>query len=71
MKLQKREITLNEADSVRDMLYLEERIARAYGEPRAELRTEALHELQSLLAQTKTDEENLQKLLKRAKERQL
>ena len=30
MKLQKREITLNEADSLRDMLYFEEHLSKKY-----------------------------------------
>lgn len=47
MKLEKREITLNEADSLKDMLYMEKNLLCRYGElmekaERKEVRAELL-----------------------------
>lgn len=68
MKLKKREITLNEADSLKDMFYLERMLLNAYGERSVcAFRKETENELQTLEKQTAEEKTLLEKLLKKSK----
>ncbi len=72
MKLKKREITLNEVDSLKDMLYLENLIAGAYGEgDENAFRRETTNELQTLGKELAGERALVEKLFKRAKAEQL
>ena len=56
MKLEKREITLNEADSLKDIFYLEKTLMAAYSEgERFVDRKELKNELPTLLSEIKDD----------------
>lgn len=56
MKLEKREITLNEYDSLKDMFYLEKTLLQAYGEMLGKaLRKESKNELLRLMQETGED----------------
>lgn len=68
MKLEKREITLNEADSLKDVFYLEKTLMAAYneGEKYTE-RKELKNELPALLTQTKEDVEKVLSLWEKSK----
>ncbi len=72
MKLEKREITLNEADSLKDVYYLEKTLISEYEkmEKYAE-RKEIFNEFESLLKETKTDCEKVLSLWRKSKEEQI
>ena len=68
MKLEKREITLNEADSLLDMLYLEERLLNAYAVgAKKGFRKELVGEFSRLLEETKKERESVAALLENSK----
>lgn len=71
MKLEKREITLNESDSLKDVFYLERTILLEYESGKAyAFRKETVNELQSLVQDAKKDTEKTFSLWqKSAKER--
>ncbi len=63
MKLQKREITLNEKDSMQDLFYLERTIEEWYAKAEGKaFRKETENELKKMLAQAKEDRELAHKL---------
>ena len=68
MKLEKREITLNEADSLKDVFYLETTLFREYteGQGCAE-RKELINELDTLAQETKEDAEKVFALWEKSK----
>ena len=55
MKLEKREVTLNEADSLKDVYYLEKTLLDAYKEKDAIVRKEVANEVEALMIQTKEE----------------
>ena len=56
MKLEKREITLNEADSLKDIFYLEKTLLREYEEGEDSIKRKELeNELPALMTKTKED----------------
>ena len=55
MKLEKREVTLNEADSLKDVYYLEKTLLDAYKEKDAIVRKEVANEVENLIMQTKEE----------------
>ena len=55
MKLEKREVTLNEADSLKDVYYLEKTLLGAYKEKDAIVRKEVANEVENLIMQTKEE----------------
>ncbi len=72
MKLKKREITLNEADSVKDVYFLERTLKNAYEEGDAfSFRKETVNELSALKALAASEAEKMQALWKKAKKEQL
>ena len=72
MKLEKREITLNEADSLKDVYYLEKSLISEYEkvEKYAE-RKEIFNEFEILLKEAKADCEKVLSLWKKSKEEQI
>jgi len=71
MKLEKREITLNESDSLKDVFYLEKAILQAYLSRDKHLeRKEAENELSVLLTEAEKDEKRVYALWKKSKEEQ-
>ncbi len=72
MRLQKREITLNEADSLQDMFYLEVAMAEKYGRvDGSAFAKETSNELGRLHGETVEEVEMLQKLWRKSKAEQL
>ncbi len=72
MKFQKREITLNEADSLQDMFYMEGMLAERYGQvERSAFAKETSNELERLHKETVEEVEMLQTLWKKSKAEQL
>ncbi len=68
MKLKKREITLNERDSVQDMLRLEERLLFEYETARSfPLKKETENEVAALSAIAKEEVESLERHWKKSK----
>ena len=68
MKLEKREITLNEADSLKDVFYLERTLLREYKEGKAYAeRKELTNELVTLVEETKQDMEKALELWEKSK----
>ena len=68
MRLEKREITLNEADSLKDVFYLEKALASAYsGWESYTERKELKNELPALIAEVKQDAERVHSLWEEAK----
>ena len=55
MKLEKREVTLNEADSLKDVYYLEKTLLDAYKEKDAIVRKEVANEVENLIMQTQEE----------------
>ena len=53
--LDKREIMLNEADSLKDVYYLEKTLLDAYKEKDAIVRKEVANEVENLIMQTKEE----------------
>ena len=71
MKLEKREITLNEADSLKDMYYMEKSLWMAYAEGEPFLsRKEVENELEELIKQTKEEKERMYTLWQKSKKEQ-
>ena len=67
MKFEKREITLNETDSLKDVYYLEKTLLREYSARLALTRCqETKHELSALIEQVTQDMENVEKLMKKS-----
>ncbi|MBQ7769781.1 MAG: hypothetical protein IJ373_01180 [Clostridia bacterium] len=67
MKLEKREITLNEADSLKDIYYLEKTLLREYSARLALAECqETKHELSTLVKEVAEDMENVEKLMKKS-----
>ncbi len=72
MKLKKREITLNEADSLKDVFFTENALTRAYEEGDGfAFRKETANALSSLKNLAQTEAEKVQALWKKAKAEQL
>lgn len=71
MKLEKREITLNEADSLKDIYYVEKTLLQAYKPGTAIVRKEVKNEVEQLMLQTKEEGEKLYALWQKSKEEQL
>ena len=72
MKLEKREITLNEADSLKDVYYLEETLLRAYEAGRTlAARKEVCNEIARLIKQSEEDKERTFSLWQNSKEEQI
>ena len=71
MKLEKREITLNEADSLKDIYYIEKALLTAYAEGEPFLsRKEVENELGELIKQTKEEKERVHTLWQKSKKEQ-
>jgi hypothetical protein len=71
MKLEKREITLNEADSLKDIYYIEKALLTAYAEGEVFIvRKETENELAKLIAQTKEEKEKIYALWQKSKKEQ-
>jgi hypothetical protein len=71
MKLEKREITLNEADSLKDIYYIEKALLTAYTEGEVFIvRKETENELAKLIAQTKEEKEKIYTLWQKSKKEQ-
>ena len=67
MKLEKREITLNETDSLKDVYYLEKTLLREYSARLALAKCqETKHELSALIKDVSEDMENVEKLMKKS-----
>lgn len=68
MKLEKREITLNEADSLKDVFYLERTLLKEYSEGQGYTeRRELENELTTLIEDTKADMEKVFSLWEQSK----
>lgn len=68
MKLEKREITLNEADSLKDVFYLERTLLREYKEGKVYAeRKELTNELVTLVEETRQDMEKAFELWEKSK----
>ena len=69
MKLEKREITLNERDSLKDVYYLEESLGCAYEKRgKGKYRKEVLSALTLLQAQVEEEKKLLLSLLEKSRE---
>ncbi len=72
MKLKKREITLNEADSLKDVFYTEKALCEAYGEGGAfAFRKETANELSTLKNLAHGEAERIAALWKKSKAEQI
>ena len=72
MKLEKREITLNEADSLKDVYYLEKILISEYERVgKYAERKEIFNEFENLLKETKADCEKVLSLWEKSKEEQI
>ena len=66
MKLEKREITLNETDSLKDVYYLEKTLLREYSARLALAKCqETKHELSALIEQVTQDMKTVESLIKK------
>ena len=71
MKLEKREITLNEADSLKDIYYIEKTLLTAYVEGEAFIvRKETENEIKKLKEQAKEEMERIYALWQKSKKEQ-
>ena len=71
MKLEKREITLNEADSLKDIYYIEKALFTAYAEGEVFIvRKETENEMAKLIAQTKEEKGKIYALWQKSKKEQ-
>ena len=69
MKLEKREITLNEADSLKDVYYLEKTLLREYSARLALAKCqETKHELSALVKEVTADMEQVEKWMQKSVE---
>lgn len=67
MKLEKREITLNEADSLKDVYYLEKTLLREYSARLSLAKCqETKHELSTLVKQVTADMESVERLMRKS-----
>ena len=66
MKLEKREITLNEKDSLKDVLYLETFLLIKYADQRKEFRKETENVFERLKNETEEELDLIEKLYNRA-----
>ena len=66
MKLEKREITLNEKDSLKDVLYLETFLLIKYADQRKEFRKETENVFERLKKETEEELDLIEKLYNRA-----
>ena len=66
MKLEKREITLNEKDSLKDIYYLETLLLSEYGDKQDGFRKETENAFENLEKEIRAEKELVDKLLKRA-----
>ncbi len=72
MKLKKREITLNEADSLKDVFFIEKSLASAYGEgDKFAFRKETANELAALKRLALEELERAATLWKKSQKEQL
>ncbi len=68
MKLEKREITLNERDSLKDVYYLEEGLCRSYADGgKKKYRKEVIDAFALLQAQTEEEKKLLLSLLEKSR----
>ncbi len=68
MRFKKREITLNEADSLKDMLYMEELLVSAYESGRGDAeRKEVALAMEGLCIQSRAEKERVEKLWEKTK----
>jgi hypothetical protein len=68
MKLEKREITLNEADSLKDVFYIERTLFREYSEGKGRSdRKDVNNELATLVEEAKEDMEKVYALWEKSK----
>ena len=71
MKLEKREITLNEADSLKDMYYMEKSLWMAYAEGEPFLSSkEVENEIGELIKQTEEERERVYTLWQKSQKEQ-
>ena len=71
MKLEKREITLNEADSLKDMYYIEKSLWTAYSERKSCIvRKEVENELGELIKQAEEERGRIHSLWQKSKQEQ-
>lgn len=71
MKLEKREITLNESDSLKDIYYMEKTLLSAYAEGEVfAVRREVGNELEQLTKQTEEEKKHAYSLWQKAKKEQ-
>ena len=66
MKLEKREITLNEKDSLKDIYYLETLLLSEYGDKQDGFRKETENAFENLEKEIRAEKELVDKLLNRA-----
>ena len=66
MKLEKREITLNEKDSLKDVLYLETLLCTAYADKKGTFRQETKNRFADLGKETLKEKEWIEKLYQKA-----
>jgi hypothetical protein len=72
MKLEKREITLNEADSLKDIYYIEKTLLQAYADGEIfAVRKEVENELKTLLRQTEEEKKKICSLWQKSKAEQV
>ncbi len=72
MKLKKREITLNEADSLKDVFFTEKALCAAYGEGDGfAFRKETANELAALKSRSIEEAEGIRALWKKSKSEQI
>ena len=72
MKLEKREITLNEADSLKDIYYIEKALFTAYAEGEVFIaRKEVSNEMEQLIKQTKEEKERVYSLWRKSQAEQI
>jgi hypothetical protein len=72
MKLEKREITLNEADSLKDMYYLEKILMQTYEKGRGNIiRKEVCNELEDLIKWAEEDKKQTFSLWQKSKSEQI
>ena len=72
MKLEKREITLNEADSLKDIYYMEKTLFTVYAEGEVFItRKEVENELEQLTKQTEEEKKRTYSLWQKSKEEQI
>ena len=72
MKLEKREITLNEADSLKDIYYLEKVLLEGYAKmEKFAVRKEVVNELEKLTKQTEEEKKRMYALWQNSQKSQV